>query len=611
MLMAPVLNQLGTSLGNADNNMVIVTGSYIQDLSAVSLNADEIEDLQPVVLEDVLNRLPGVRAVTTGGVGGGSFVSIRGGEPNYSLILIDGINVTNPSNSRGGGFDFAQIDLRAIDSIELVPTGRSAIHGSDALSGIIGITLKTPKQNETRYKANAFTDSAEAFGAAGTVLTGWDSGGILVNGSYFDSGDLTKGSELDRIQGMVRIQQELGDFNLSALGLISQSERMAFPEASGGPRLAALQDLERRDSDLYVIGGSVFHQTSETLRTHLKISYSKEEVEADSPAIVPGTLSGVPAIYSLTEFERFEATAHFQYEVMPELQMAIGGNFTQENAVSQGTIDFGFLIPTAFEIRRDEIAAFVEAVWTPHDDLVLSAAGRIDQFDNNETETTGQLSASYRLGGSGLSVYSTLAEGFRRPSLFALAFPLTSNPDLLPERSRTFELGLDWELADHAKLKLTYFDNQFRDQVDFEPTLFTHVNRDKVDTQGFELSGHWSVSDTIKASASITHIDIGGDIILRARPKWQGAAQLDWEYSESLEVGLAGRFNSSFFETSVPTGLISLEGYSEIDIFAKYRVSENMSIQAALRNIADSKYEDAIGFPAPGRNVRAKVSFDF
>jgi len=125
MLVAPVLNPLESNFISADDDIIITTGSYIQDLSPSSIKANEIENIQPIILEDVLNRLPGVRAVTTGGAGGGSFVSIRGGEPNYSLILIDGINVTNPSNSRGGGFDFAQIDLGAIKSIELPYLGLS------------------------------------------------------------------------------------------------------------------------------------------------------------------------------------------------------------------------------------------------------------------------------------------------------------------------------------------------------------------------------------------------------------------------------------------------------------------------------------------------------
>jgi len=610
MLVAPVLNPLESNFISADDDIIITTGSYIQDLSPSSIKANEIENIQPIILEDVLNRLPGVRAVTTGGAGGGSFVSIRGGEPNYSLILIDGINVTNPSNSRGGGFDFAQIDLGAIKSIELVPTGRSAIHGSDALSGIIGIKLKTPKENETQYNINAFTDSAEAFGAAGTALAGWDNGGVLVNGSYFDSGDLTEGSELNRIQGIARARQELGNFDLSALALISQSERIAFPEASGGPELAVLRNLENRNSDLIILGGSISHQTNDKFRTHLKLSYSKEKVDADTPAIAPGIINGVPAIRSRTEFDRFEITGNFKYEASPELKIAVGGNYTQENALSQGTIDFGFLVPTAFEIKRDEVAAFIEGIWMPDADLSLSAAGRIDKFDNDETETTGQLSGKYYLG-SGLSVYSTIAEGFRRPSLFALAFPLTSNPDLLPERSRTFEVGLDWEIVGQGNVRLTYFDNQFRDQVDFEPSLFTHVNRDKVNIQGIEGSGNWNFTDTVKASASVTYINVGGDIILRARPSWQGAAQVNWKYSPNIELGVAGRFNSSFWETSVPTGLITLDGYAEFDAFIKYLITENLSIQAAIRNIGDSKFEESVGFPAPGRTIRAKVSFDF
>ena len=590
---------------------VITTGSRIESDLGVRLDQPDIEKLSPIFLDDVINRLPGVRAVTTGGAAGGDFISIRGGEPNYSLILIDGINVTNPSNSRGGGFDISQIDVSAVDSLELIPTGRSAIHGSDALSGIINLNLKQARDEGLNLSLISHLDTQSAFGTSGFLSNGSERGDLVLGGGYFDSGDLTEGSDISRFYGLGRFKYEIQNVELSGLALYSESDRDRFPEASGGPELSVIRDLERSDGQLFVLGGHLNYSGHKMIKPHLSISYASEETDLSAPAIVPGIIGGVPAMTSITEFDRFDVTGDIKYIFNPDIELLFGSSYSREQAMSVGELDFGFPLPTEFDIHRDDISVFAEGKWVPNAALSLIAAARRDWLDNGEAETTAQLYLSYRVPDTNFSLDTTLAEGFRRPSLFALAFPLTSNPDLLPERSRTFDLGLRWQITEHDYIRVSGYHNSFKNQVDFEPSLFTHVNRDRVETSGFELEASWGLSDAVNLSGNITYIDINANVILRQRPNWQGSGWLNWQVTDRVSLGLAARFNTDFYDTSVPTGLIRLGGHAGFDSNLNYKFSTKSSIQIALRNLTNKEHETSVGFPAPPRHVRFTLRQNF
>ncbi|HEX9947560.1 MAG TPA: TonB-dependent receptor plug domain-containing protein, partial [Allosphingosinicella sp.] len=112
--------------GPPPEGAIVITASRTEAAPAGGLSAieaEEIERIQPASLLEALDDVAGVRAFSTGGAGGRSFLSIRGGEPNFTLVLLDGVKVTDPTNSRGGAFDFGQIDPLALERIEIARGG--------------------------------------------------------------------------------------------------------------------------------------------------------------------------------------------------------------------------------------------------------------------------------------------------------------------------------------------------------------------------------------------------------------------------------------------------------------------------------------------------------
>ena len=574
--------------------------------ATTSITADDIDRQQPRSLLESLNDVAGVRAVSTGGTGGGSFVSIRGGEPNFTLVLVDGIRLNDPTNSKGGAFDFSGIDPALVERVTVSRDAGSAVHGSDALSGVIGIELREPKPGETELngRIEAGTDEAVEAGLGGSA--GWQGGGALLSGSWFDSGYKQAGSSLRRAQGLARVRQSIGGFDVRAIGLYAHSRHTSFPEDSGGPAFSVNRDLEHGSADLRVVGLSA-RRSSGTVRPNLTFSYTEQRDDTATPAIAPGVLDPVPALSARTLFTRFEAIADIVVE-HGAFTGAAGGGVRRETGRSDGTIDFGFLLPVSFALDRTIWSGFAEATLRPATGLTLNLAGHYDQVAGGPHEWTGRAGIAWQPLAKGPSLYARIGEGFKLPSFYALGHPLVGNPNLRPERSRNIEAGLEWSWAGDTRLRISWYENHFRDLIDFDPVLFTTVNRARVVARGIEGEASVRVAPTVVLSGALGHVALDSDTPLRGRPGWQGSVHAVWTVIPPLELNAALRFNSSFFDSSVPTGLVRARGHAEADLGLRYRLSKRIGLTVALRNIGDSRYQDAVGWPALGRELNVGLS---
>ncbi|MEA3032847.1 MAG: vitamin transporter [Sphingomonadales bacterium] len=592
---------------------IVVTASRTEAAppGAVSVvEAADIERMQPASLLEPLDDVAGVRAFSTGGAGGRSFLSIRGGEPNFTLVLLDGLKLNDPTNSRGGGFDFFSIDPSLVERIEVTRGAVSAIHGSVALSGAVNISLRAPRPGERGATARTEAGSQGDFGLGAGFETGWSGGGLLGAGSWYDSGGLTAGSDLRRRQALSQLRQRIGGFEARLLGLYGHADRSAFPEDSGGPRLAVDRERERGTAELRAVGLTVRREEDANLRPDLSLSWSRQEDRSATPAIVPGVLQGTPALTADSRFSRFEAIADLGIGRGP-LVATLGAAFLRESGRSNGTIDFGFPLPVAFDLVRTTRSAFAEASFRSGGGFSLNLAGRYDDVADGRHRWTGRAAASWQPAAGGPTLFARAGEGYKLPSFYALAHPLIGNPALRPERSRNLEAGVELARGAGDFLRLAVFRNRFRDLIDFDPATFTTVNRDRVRASGVELEGRWRPLAALSLAGALSRLDLKSPTPLRGRPRWQGSLRAAWQVSKPLELNAALRFNSDYFDSSIPTGLVRADGHGEADLGLRYRLSARFSLAAAVRNLTGERFEDAVGFRAPGRRLRATIAAEF
>ena len=106
------------------------------------ISRSDIEASQAETIVELLQHTPFVYVSQIGGRGGLSTASIRGGDANFTLIMIDGIPLNDPTNILGGSFDLAALSLDRIDRIEVVRGPMSVRHGSEAIAGVINIITR-------------------------------------------------------------------------------------------------------------------------------------------------------------------------------------------------------------------------------------------------------------------------------------------------------------------------------------------------------------------------------------------------------------------------------------------------------------------------------------
>lgn len=589
---------------------IVVTASRTGKAGAATtvLDRHDLEWMQPVTVLDPLDRLAGVRAFSKGGL---TYLSVRGGDPNFTLVLIDGVRVNDPTNSRGGAFDFEQIDPFALDGIEVARSALSAVHGADALSGVVHLRLREPDRGETAASARAFADTEGAAGLSGTAAHGWSGGGLVASVGWFDSGGLFEGVDLRRRQALAKASQDLGVARLSAFALHAGADRNAFPEDSGGPRLAAVREREMRETRLTVAGVEVGRAGEAIVQPRLALNWSRQDSETDTPPIAPGAVPGVPRIVSDSRFDRTEAIADLRLRATQTLTLAAGASLIREKGESSGFVEVGFPLPSDFSIERSIRSLFGEAT------LALRAASltaglRYDHASREGGAVTARGGVRLRLAPR-TEAFADFSTGYKLPSLFALAFPVIANPDLEPERSRTLAFGVAQRLGG-GEIRATLFESRFRNLIDFDVERFTNVNRGRVRSRGVELEAAIRLGPRTEVEGSLTWMDVDnapGAPPLRSRPEWQGSMTLGWRPIERLVVSISGRFNSDYFDSSVPTGLILSSGHVRLDVEAVYRATERLALRATVRNIAAAEYEDALGFPAPRRLARLAVEWGF
>lgn len=561
---------------------------------------------------DLLRDVPGVHAFDKGGAGGGSHVSIRGGEPNYTLFLLDGAKVNDTTNSQGGGFDLGMIDPAALQSIEVHRGALSAVHGSDALSGVVNLRLRRLGEGERLRTASVRADSKGGHGLGATIGAGRASGSALLDAGTSDSGGLTGTSTRTRRHLLARADHATDALRVSGLLLHADSDRSGFPEDSGGEWLAANRALERSDGRLQLARIEVSGTPALPLRPRLEASWSRQTADTATPAIFPGVLDPVPAIAADTAFRRREVVADVAF-ALQGIDVVLGASRLDERGSSRGYIDFGARLPADFDIARVAHGVFSELAYAGADDGAGATVGvRRDDPSSQDAHWTTRAAGHVRISQGGPSLYASASNGYKLPSLYALAYPLIANPDLRPERSRMFELGLRRQ-DDVVRYRLAVFSARYRDLIDFDPTLFTNVNRSRVTSRGVEGELSMPLSPRLALSMQATYqdTDAGHGIVLRSRPRWLGHVALDWTSAADHRIWAALRHSGSFHDSSIPTGIIRMDGSTTFEAGGDWRIGERLRLVATLANLFGRTHEASIGTPLPANIARVALSMDF
>ncbi|MFQ5596457.1 MAG: TonB-dependent receptor plug domain-containing protein [Nitrospiria bacterium] len=580
------------------------------------IEREEIEARQAVSVVDLLRQVPGLHIDQPGGRGGIASVYVRGADPNFTVILIDGVKVNDPTNSRGGSFDMSTLSPAGIERIEIVRGPLSSVYGSDAMGGVIHITTRSgTARPQTVIDLGG---GAGDFYRAGVETRGpLGSADYALNLSYVDDGGVVEGNRF--VGKQIGGKLSLAPSHTSWLELSlhwSGSRSESFPDDSGGPVFAVLSELDERKAEMFTAGFSFGQDLNASWEYTLNAAHYHRQEEIDSPGVAPGLRDpfGIPPNRSDNHFDRSHLSVDTLFSPSASLHFGLGVEAQLEKGESEGFLFLDGPLPNRFEQDRAVYSAYLETEMIPVMGARLQGSVRVDDPERFDPEITPRLGFMYAVVSSGTTFKADWGEGFKLPSFFALGNAIVGNPSLLPETAKSLEIGIEQMLSlEGIQVSAVYFHNRYENLIDLAegppPSL---VNRSEVTGQGLEVELSFKSTPDLWLNTHLTytHMDIEGSREeLRNRPEWRGGLNTYWRPKASLSTNLSILYVGESVDSSIATGDRDLDAHLRVDLAAHWTPTAQWKWSVVLDNLFDADYEEAVGVPAPGIRGRIFVRF--
>lgn len=592
-----------------DADDIVVTASGIEQprdevgQAITIIDADTIEKRQTTDVVDLLATTPGVRFNRTGSTGSVAGVSIRGAETTQTLVLIDGVKVNDPSGI-GDGYDFGHLLTGNFRRIEVLRGSNSVVHGSQAIGGVVNLMTATPAEGfaagasaEYGY-SDTLSAKADISGSTGAI-----SGGI--GGAFFRTDGISSaavGTERDGYEnfaGNARLKIALGDaLSLDLRGYYISAD-LDYDSFFGAP--ADSGDVAKLDQ--YVgYAGLNLGMFDGRFTSRAAVTWLRNERDY---FFVRGTAPDYG--YKGTNL-RFE----YQGVVTPADTAKLVFGYEHERPDYDF---FGFGSTASQKANIDSVYAL--GIVQPFTGLSVSGGVRHDDHSQFGGATTFGANANYSLGDGATNVRLSYGEGFKAPSLYQLYDSFSGNAALRPERSKSYDVGIDQSLADgRALVSLTAFLRNTTDQINFDNSTFTFGNIDRTRAKGVEATLALKPVDALNVTASYSYIDArdrsgrpafdGKRLPRRAEQAISLSADYDWSFG--LSTGATLTMVGDSFDNAANT--VRLDGYAVAGVRAAFAVTEHIEVYGRIDNLFDADYATAAGYGTYGRaaygGVRAR-----
>lgn len=603
--------------------------------SAVSVfSAEEMRARDAWTVTDLLRTAPGVAVAQSGPHGALTSLFVRGGESDFNKVLLDGI----PLNEPGGAFNFANLTTDNLDRVEFVRGPESALFGSDAIASVVQLfTARGHSQGRIPHVSLLGEGGTHALWRPGLTLSG------LVR--HFDYA--LHFSREDTTNATVNSFFRNTTLSSSAGTRIGASGQLRFVLRGESGALGTPDEVAFRppDTDAFflrrdgVVGVSFQDRPLSFWEQTISYSYARSRQRSRNLFSNPEPLTArfddrTATIFDFTS-DFFNDTSRHRFDYQANFTAPAHHIFTFAFDYEREAGRIGdFLFPPFVQAHRNNFGWVAQDQWLAAGRLFITAGVRVDRNDSFGTAASPRYAMSYLARGGGRTLGATRLKfnfglGIKEPKFvesFSPSFFFHGNPTLKPERSRSFEVGVEQKFwADRARFELDWFDNRFRDLIGFRVLDFTtfegaFFNVGKSKAKGAEANFTVVPRAGLRATISYTFLDSQvirstapddpvfavGRPLLR-RPKNSGTATIFWDRGpwnlNAVATYVGARADSDF----LGLGLLRNSGYTKLDFGGSYHSARHVTYFAVLENALNRSYMEVLGFPALKLTVRAGV----
>lgn len=592
--LAPLLLCLPTTLlaDDRDNALklpdtLISANRQVEDRTQTSaantvFTRADIDRLQPSSVTDLLTRVPGVQVAPTGGRGSVPGIYIRGSKTAQSLVLVDGVRIAN-ATSGDSGLQFLNIDQ--IERVEVLRGSRSAVYGSDAIGGVIQIfTRRSAEQGlqpRLRLAAGSNQTWQRSLGlSGGDQDTRFNLGASLDESAGIDWSHTSWPSDGDhdalRNKSVnLSLSHSFNDTVEAGINLLDSRGRSEYDNPYGRFDPGTFQSFGQAPYTDYTVsslGTYLGAQLNDYWYSRLELGHSenrdskRDKLSDDS-----------------SDFNTYRDSASWQNDltVNDQHSLMLGTDWYQDRV--HGSTDFD-------EDSRWNRAAFVQhrfkGEWFSTE---IGLRRDQNQQFGGQNSWSGSLTLPVDARNDLLLSYT---EGFRAPTFNDLYYPQYSNPDLKPERSKSYELQWRSQLSEDSRLETSIYRTDLRDAIIFGADSIPQ-NVASARINGFEAALHqqWFGWQSNLGLALIDPRDRDSGHTLARRARRTLSLDLDRQF-DRLGLGASWQAVSSSYDDEANRKQIG--GYGLLGLRSSWTLNPEITLDLKVDNLLDKDYSRAL-----------------
>lgn len=563
----------------------------------------DLESMQGLNLTTIIDRVVGIELSGSKSLTGQNIsYKVRGGRNNDVVVLVDGVQVSDPS-SINGEFDFRLLKAEQIESIEILKGASSTLYGSGAATAVISITMRAAVEKPLNLLFSS---------VLGTNQTAFDQNNdindfrehVNLNGTLNDfTYNLSLGHQYsDGISALI-IDTESDAFNLlnkrAEIGYKLHPNIIVkgfVQEDNMRSEIDDTNDLSTNYtyfSDQFRTGG---HADFQFNNGFVKLNYAYSEIDRLSESSWGDT--SYEAISSFTDIY-----ANYDFGIFSAL---VGLNHVNNRSkYSEGFESFKITDP------------YMNFVYISDIGLNINAGFRL----NNHSEYGSHFiynfnpSFNFTVGDDNyFKILSSYSTAYIAPSLDQLFGPWGSNIDLDPEESATFEGGINYNFSKSTRnfdFSLVYFNRRVDNYIDYDYTNGYYNSEITLKTEGVEFDSNIDLSKRLSLATNLTYINIIEGSALRI-PNWKLNSTMNYRFSSDFSTTFSYQYNDKredvYFE-NFSSNQVTLNDYHLFDFHLnKVFKSGKIKLYASVLNFFNTKYRELYEYNSTGRNYRLGLS---